>query len=371
MERKFRNPLNPALYDFLWGWFGGKVRVAKAGQPFRYAADTWRGAPAARPAPGRGGEEYLVDCPLCGDRRNRCSVNHRFGDTVGPGLPVMRAVHCYNEGCRGLAEWFLDRMRECRASPATSLPAAEEGPFDPGRIAAEAAAGHGRLEGFRLLTELPPGHPAVRYVVERGFSPAYLVDCFRACHRDRERRLIAPVFMEGLEVGWVARALPGHTRLTPGPPGRAWPWREGKYVNSPGLPRSRLVYNLDLARAYPVIAVAEGVTDAWRVGRWGTALLGKTMSADQRRLLCRAAEARGAWIVLLGDADAGDAWTANYYGLLGAYAHPDRVRLHLFRDGDPADRSTAELFGIVKGALHDDRDEAPEKAGGGSGRGGA
>jgi hypothetical protein len=356
MNRRFGNPLNPGLYNFLWDWFRGKVLVSKAGQPFRYVETAWRGEPAARPAPGRGGEEYLVDCPLCGDRRNRCSVNHRFGGLVGPNLPVVGAVHCYNERCRGLPDWFSDRLREYGLHPRVAVPAEAEEAFDPDRLAREAAASHERLTGFEFVDELPPGHPAVRYVRERGFDPGYLVDHFRVCHREREGRLIAPVFARGLEAGWVARAIPGHTRLTPGDPGRAWPWREGKYVNSPGLPKSRLLYNLDLASGHPVIGVAEGVTDVWRLGPWGVALLGKTMSETQCRLLCRAAEAGGAWIVLLGDADAADAWRANHYRLLGAYVHPERVRLYLFREGDPADRSSRELHEITKGVLHDSGD---------------
>jgi hypothetical protein len=49
----------------------------------------------------------------------------------------------------------------------------------------------------------------------------------------------------------------------------------------PGLRKSRLLYNEDLARQQPLVLVCEGVTDVCRVGPAEVALFGKSASRQQ------------------------------------------------------------------------------------------
>lgn len=358
-KRRFPKPLNPSLYDFLWNEFGGDVRVSKPGQQFRYTVSHENGETVIDPVPGGGGEEYQVNCPLCGDKRRRLYINHRYGTTV-LGAEVWHLAHCFNESC-AVNPWLRERMNDASLGiVALRAPAAEAAdPDDTEAVAAEAAANHDKVTAVPV-DMLPPEHPAACYLDGRGFDRRWLYDRFRVGFHEAggsrrlvNRRIVAPVFYGGTLVGWSARAIPGYTRLTPGDPGKSWPYREGKYVNSAGMPKSQFVYNIDLARQHDVIAVVEGVTDVWRVGEWGAGLLGKKMSAAQRRLLCRVAEPRGAWLVLFGDADAAADWRDNRDALLRAYVHADRVRLHLFRKGDPGDRTSKELCDLATELIND------------------
>jgi len=89
--------LNPALHAFLGKTFG-RVKVAKRGEPMRYraTADVESGAPEVTILDG--GEEYMVCCPMCGDKRHRLSVNHMYGSTVA-GVSMLHMAHCWNERC--------------------------------------------------------------------------------------------------------------------------------------------------------------------------------------------------------------------------------------------------------------------------------
>jgi hypothetical protein len=336
------------------------VLVTHKGEPFRLR---FSGEPNGRIAEGGGGEEYRVCCPLCRDIRHRLYVNHAFGRRIRGKLCFV--VHCFNRQHKGLGRWLFDLLRKAEVpdSPLNASTEKETG-LDSAAVVAEAAERHEKIpvDRFRLLTELDGDHPAVRYARERGFDPDELTQWYRAGYgagdggRPWERRLVAPVYGRGEEVGWSARAIPGHTRLTLERPGRKWPWREGKYVNSKGFPKSRFVYNLDVAGELPdtVMAVVEGVTDVWRIGPWAVALFGKTLSDAQCRLICEAAAAKQAWLALLGDApterdDSAAAWRRNYFMLRRAYRYPDQVTLHLFDRGDPGDHGRQEIFEIVKG----------------------
>ncbi len=360
-RHKYAKPLNRALYDFLWERFSGNVLVAKRGQKFRYSVTQVNGTPIIDKLDG--GEEYQVNCPLCGDKRRRLYVNHRWG-TLVHGAEVRHLAHCFNENC-SVNSWLREHMDDLATSYSVegSDDAQAVDAFDMDAIAAEAAERHDRLTAVLPVDSLAPDHPAALYLESRGFNRTWLYDRFRVGYHEgsgrhpRNRRIIAPVFYGGMMVGWNARAIPGHTRLTPADPAKKWPWREGKYVNSAGMPKSKFLYNLDLASAYSVIVVVEGVSDCWRAGEWSVAIMGKQMSREQCRQLCRAAEARKAWIVMLGDAsteldDAASAWRANRAVVMNQYQYSDRVRLHLFDKGDPGDSTTEELQKLVMGLKH-------------------
>lgn len=354
-RQKYDKPLNPTLYNRLWERFNGNVQVANAGQPFRYSVQQPRGRLRIVPGPGGSGEEYRVNCPLCKDDRQRCYVNHAFGTKV-KGMTI-RLVHCFNEDCEGLSSWLDKNLGDVGNCDVTLARAVEEPlVLDIQQLAELSAERHRRLECVQSIAALAPDHPAVLYVERRGLEPRYLAKEFGvgyvgdAVGWPYKRRLFTPVTCRGLEIGWTARIIPNHT---PSPPDV----REAKYLNSPGMSKSQFLYNLDNARQYDVIAVVEGVTDVWKIGLWGTALMGKNMSESQCEQLCQAASERGAWIVLLGDAstdkdDAAAAWRDNFDRLGKRYPYPKRLRLHLFEQGDPGDRMPQELHDIVNESLY-------------------
>jgi hypothetical protein len=360
-SRRIKKPMNPELYEGLWDHTNRRIEVINEGQPLRYAIVERNGRRGIVRS-GSSGEEYVINCPVCDDTRGRCYVNHTFGTRI-EGIPIYHLAFCQNEQsgeevCKWLREMIKDGGWDCAIDVGAKREGSVLDPFEAARISNQR---HEKLSPALSLSALPPGHPALTYLAGRGFDDIqYLQDLFRVGYfkgdpgkfRLANERIIIPIWFARQMVGWTARIVPGYT------PTPKWISREPpKYYNSKEFNKSNFLYNFDLAKDADVIAVAEGVTDVWKIGIWGMALLGKSMSDQQCQLLCRAAENRGACIVLLGDGstekdNAAAAWEANYQRLRAAYRYPDRVRLHLFPQGDPGDRSSRELHDLVHRLVH-------------------
>jgi hypothetical protein len=280
-------PLNPKLYNGLRRAFG-EVRIAKEGEPMAYKVVTNPLTHRQGTQVTSGGEDYKVCCPFCGDTRFRLEISHRW-DTTDPvtgarfGRHLMR---CYNDGCDAnldaptadrvlRQEELQDRMRPYVARAlGLRTPVAK-----PKRLTET------KLPGKCVpITQLPADHPAILYLLERDFDPARLEQEFRLvfCLEDTNEnvsgRIIIPVYRENKLVGWQARYV-GE------PPADYIP----KYYTMPGLPKRQVLYNYDVAMHTRFGIIVEGVTDVWRVGRQGVAILGSTMSNQQIAL------AKAAW----------------------------------------------------------------------------
>ncbi len=282
-------PLNPKLYNGLVRAFGS-VRIAKEGESmgFRTVTNPLTHKPNTQIMPGCGGEDYKICCPFCGDTRFRLEISHRW-NTTDPitgarfGLHLMR---CYNDGCDAnldastadrvlCQERLMDRM-----SPYVARALGLRTPVAQPKKLTEA-----KLPGKCVpITQLPEDHPAIQYLSERGFDPVWLEDMFRLvfCLEDANEnvsgRIIIPVYRENKLVGWQARYV-GE------PPADYIP----KYYTMPGLPKRQVLYNYDVAMYSRFGVIVEGVTDVWRVGNQGVAILGSTMSNQQIAL------AKAAW----------------------------------------------------------------------------
>lgn len=356
-------PRNPALYAFLQTLPGG-VQIRKAGQPLKYVRrDKPDGNYEVELLEGQGGEEYMICCPMCGDKRFRCSVNHMCGEEI-EGLTVGHLIHCYNENCKGLFKWFRERYEDFLLGyqGETGVEAPGIGVAKaPEEIALESHNGHARLVGAVPINTLPSNHAAIRYLVERGFSPDMLYQYYHIGFYEggvtsrvqlARRRIIIPVDCYGMRVGWQARTVIGYTKMNLRDASKAWPYIEPKYFTAPGMIKTGLLYNMDLARQYDVIAVAEGVTDVWKIGPWGVAIFGKTFSEAQITTLCKMGEESGKWFVMLGDAGAQESWYQNYLRLSSRYPYNTRLRLVMFTKGDPGDYGTDYISAAITKAVN-------------------
>lgn len=348
--------LNPNLYTAL-ARFPGGAEVSKAGMEGRFRRKSMGGASWYEPATPDGGEEYRICCPMCGDARNRCHINYMFGMRI-KGLPVRAAAHCFNEGCeeRGLSRVVAENLEYWRYQEGNVPAASEAGrPETLAEAVSKMAVMAYSPKGVTPLRMLPPTHPMAQYVRSRGLDPAYLSDSYGVGHVEGRpggrfhRRMIVPVHCLGKYVGFLARAFPGWTPLTEKRPGKKWPYAEGKYVNSPGLRTSSLLYNYDSLPGRDVVVLVEGVSDVWKIGPWAAALCKDTVSARQLELLrCLGSP----WIVLLGEPESAEKWKGNYMKTKGAVTNPDRVRLRLFAKGDPGDMSPRDNSRIVQEAIN-------------------
>lgn len=288
--------LCPTLYARLERLFG-RVTVANPGEAV-VARKEYDPLHPDKPRTVVSSGEYLaVNCPFCGDTRRRLWLSYRF--TEFPWL-----CHCFNEGCtsgeagRARRQQLLGMLSN--GAGRVALPH-KEGVV----VAQDAPLGPVPPPGDTVsLASLPPSHPANDYLIrERHFDPYDLAARFGLAYcsaaprelRPAEGRIICPVYMGGVVVGWQGRYPADLDWKNAGIP---------KYWNLPHMPRRRLLYNFDSARHYRTAVLCEGVTDVWRVGPNAMCFFGKSVSSLQRDLLCW--YWRGGVLVLLLDADAGD-----------------------------------------------------------------
>lgn len=283
--------LNPTLYRALQRKFG-EVDVVAPGH-----AIVWKKVPIPR---GRGrrkfrrevtysGEEYRIRCPFCRDHRPRLYINHRWGvwDEETQSYNLFLA-NCFNEGC--LEDFQSQRQlyervylpsgqwnRKIRVRRGVTVRSGElvEIP-DPGPLV--------RLDD---LAAEQPQHHAIEYLRSRDLDPVKLGRRWGVSYCSWSRypmasdRIIIPVRMGGIQVGWQARFI--------GDDFGGCPLNDAKipkYWTSPGMPRRLVAYNFDQAIRHRTVVIVEGPPDVWAGGARYMGLLGKTMSPQlQARFL--------------------------------------------------------------------------------------
>ena len=277
-------PLNDKLRSALLKTFGS-VRITSEGEcaDFTTATDPESGRVYATIDRDRRGEQYAICCPFCGDARFRLYISHRW-NTTDPATGARfgkQLVHCFNAGCdlsdgalsheRCQAIGNLESMLRPYVARAMSLYVVRT----PARAIEKA-----RLPGNCVpITQLPETHPAIVYLLDRGFIPAWLEQAFNVmfCCEDKgasaSGRIIIPIHHGDELVGWQARYV-GE------PPADYIP----KYLNMPGLPKNRVVYNYDNAKRTAFGVIVEGATDVWRVGPQAVAIFGSSISSRQVEL---------------------------------------------------------------------------------------
>lgn len=391
--------LNPTLYASLCeavraglrgGGFGGReVRVANAGagagegaRRYDPVTGTWR---AGRP---RGGEEYLVCCPFCGDTRYRLSVNHRFGvtDPAGGGRNL-GLIHCYNEGCEEKVHNFqdriLDRLSGYRRRAAVGGVAVAAG-------GAQQAADIRLPPGMMRLDALPDGHVAREFIRRRRYDPDVVGREFglgwvAAGERTAAAgRVVIPVMMGGGLAGWQARYVgdgdgdvrgvyccrecwhqwrdEGDARDAAGRRLARWCPACGngegsevqRYLSARGFRKGAALLGYDVARTWPFGVICEGPMDVLRVGHPGrgagyagpaVSLFGHSLSAEQQDLVVRAWG--GGAVVLLLDGDAAASQVAMAVRLRPFIA---RGVVTVALRGDPDEMEHGEVWAAIVGA---------------------
>jgi hypothetical protein len=131
-----------------------------------------------------------------------------------------------------------------------------------------------------------PNHPAILYLEGRGYDVdklARLWDiayCPKSYYTLATQRIIIPIYMSGMMVGWQARYVGDDVDGVPfNKAGIA------KYWTSPGFKRKLVAYNLERACQHQTVVVVEGPLDAVNVGPMAVAAVGKTLSPIVRKKL--------------------------------------------------------------------------------------
>jgi DNA primase catalytic core, N-terminal domain len=334
-------PLNPALYAMLEHKFG-TVQVHNAGckAQFERRPDPFNPGQTRKEYYSHG-EYYAICCPFCKESGFRLWVNHLYGEEFRENTMRRSNTHlaiCYRNECLkqpGLGRQFEDlvfgpnkralpRMPIRMADPETSLIMIEP----PGEIVP--------------LTDLPAEHPAMAYLYSREFDPTELTDNFNvgvcvAPDKDKFRlvknRIYIPVMFNGRLAGWQARSV-GDESYGP------------KYYNSPGMQKSRTLYNYDTASKQPLVVVVEGVPSVWRIGAPAVCLFGKSMSYWQRTTIATTWAGKPVFFLLDSDAH-----IELDRGVIELCEHDLQVIPVILPDKrDPADYTRAQLKDLLGSA---------------------
>jgi hypothetical protein len=364
--------LNVPLYNALVRRFGvGAVHVHKEDVQAEYELPNVVNASSIWEDKGNGkgrcaisarlinwGEVYQLNCPRCGDTRERLYISHMFAKTKahkigGRAVTVMfgRVYICHNEQC--------DLYNELRQVVA-DIRAAEDKPLGlPGSgVTKIKTVKHQRKQADNAA--LPqPSYPlldvrvptsALAYLLGRRFIPGgesglatkydlhyapegavYLEDGEEK--RFYDERLVIPVYRGRRVVSWQARVMR--------------PAKRFKYINMPGFPKTELLYNMDNAWEHRDVVLVEGVTDVWRVGDNAVCGFGKTLATDQIEIMRILWGYCGRLLIVL-DPDASAAALEIKAKLDKADVFPRGVFIYTLPDArDPADYDTDEIRGML------------------------
>jgi hypothetical protein len=354
--------LNPSLYKALGEVFDGEVRIHKENDPGTYvstAPPTNFGKKAPRIATmDNWGECYNVDCPQCGDTRQRLYFCHRWGTHLFEAkkkTPIVFSTNlyvCHNERCRLDKDQFKTLIAKLGPDyPATAIQqvaAPEKTTFAaffkqsidlPGpALPLDDPNTPDYVREYLLqrrfsIEELSTRH-LVRFVPAGGQYTDPLTGEVKAMFDDR---ILMPQVQHRRIIGWQARSLDPMQR-------------KYRYLNPSGSRKSQWLYNFDSALRYPNIVLMEGPTNVWRVGPDSMAIFGKSLSEFQIQLL-RTAFGYDGLAVLCLDADTFekglDLRGAETLRMLNVFPRGVAV-LRLDPDiGDPADHSHLRMRQLI------------------------
>lgn len=261
--------LNPALYAVLRSEFG-HVRINNAGVK-RLEVPEGKGYNVLQV-----GESYDVNCPICGDQKQRLSVSYLWLEK--PPLSSLRRTelaHCYNENCpvrfRQFWEPILDKVELAKL---TCLPTPRDD--TPVEIVRPSKV---RLPiGVVPLLDLPEDHPAIVFVktkyphfsidmLSNKYGVGYL-DEADPFYRLSAKRLVFPITEDKEVVAWQGRTIVG---------------AEPRWYLPPGM--TKTVYNLDKLTPTDIPIINEGIPACIASGSSGVCLFGKDITSRQLELL--------------------------------------------------------------------------------------
>jgi len=277
--------MNDALYIALQRHFGHEPVVCNEGQPGMFSCPPVKRTRLSRNTKRYAfvehwGECYSINCPLCGDTRNRLYFSHLYGQTTKQGTVTYyfgKLYRCQNEGC--------DLGRQLSKMEIPQGEVVEKPTKFVGIIQQSVELPKGCLP---ILSADVPGE-VHQYLYGRHFDPQDLANKFFVHYAPKgtvwqeategseekvlyEDRLLIPVIQGRHLVGYQLRRLEDR------------PKDPFKYLNS-SFTKSRCLYNRDVAMRCLDVVLCEGVTDVWRIGPHAMAMFGKDLNAYQIRLL--------------------------------------------------------------------------------------
>lgn len=344
--------MNQKLYDALLDRFGDVI-IAHEGESLQASYDYNHAEKRTDMTVLSPGEEYRVSCLFCADTRNRLYINHLWG-VFNPRTNNfnLHLAHCFNtdglpqdQGCmeaplrRQQLEDMIYRYISRDMRRALQIIPGKSGDTHELRPAI--------LPGDCIsIDRLAEDHPAVNYLLSKGYDPEYLAKEYSIsfCQRSLQEyasaqgRIVIPIKMRGMLVGWQCR-YPADLD-----------WRTSritKYYNLPAMPKRQMLYNYDRARQSRLLVLVEGPPDVWSTGPWAVALMGKSLTPSHMQMIT--SNWRNGAVVVMLDPDASEE-SQKMCQQLNPYFAGKLVEVSLPDDTDPGSFSRETVWGYINEA---------------------
>ena len=311
--------LCPDLYFRLRRHFG-KVRVSNRGEGLVMSP----GAMGGKPRVVSSGEHYSVCCPWCGDTRYRLFINHRW-------FEHRYMANCFNETCCTKGDSGKHRLNQLylwlfNTSAMVSLTVrSSKVNLDDYAPSLEFVP----PEGCVSLSSLPEDHEAILYIKSRGYNPSVVEKYLGVGWISEEAvpllrsRLYIPAYSGNKLLGYQARVISEKSVS------------KQKYINPPGMKKSKIIYNLDNASAQNLVVICEGPIDVWSIGPAGVAIFGSDCSYRQLSIIGENFNGKDIAVAL--DGDASYKADALVESIRGAAARSHVFKVPMAAGEDPGD----------------------------------
>jgi len=332
--------LNVPLYNALCEIFNDDVRITNAGQ--EGYIETIKSGDHLLATKSRECEQYMVNCPTCGDRRHRLYISHWAFKPVTKGkwnVFTGSLFYCQNEPTtcdhKELRQQIKAIINPKDLEP-VSIPANQRGRSSKKQL---------KLPGGCIPVNAPEAPIAVKdYLEGRKFDLDILYNGWgvHACENLEEYpahgpKIIYPVIYNGEMAFWQARLAWDPTKEQQ---------RQGvrKYYFPLGSSKGDVVYNKDEARFCKIVVIVEGITDVHRIGQQGIAIFGKVPTIRQTQIMQNAL-GHSLGIMLL-DSDASES-AEEYVNKYKTDIFQRGLFLVKLDKGDPADYTREEIWDIL------------------------
>lgn len=317
----------------------------------------------------RGSNYCRVRCPFCERKGKGPDKNHHCNAHYEQGW--YKCVRC---GSGGSIQYLLGIREEVK--PAAPWKSYVSDPntrkIDPAMAARSRGLEAARVKpgGCQPLNDLSRTHVAWKYLLSEGFSIRQLEQlcethgiyyCISGIQitddpvNTTTHRLIFEITEGGINYGWQARWLP-----------KTWPPsaqdlemgnRVQKYLFSPGIRKSFLLYNWDTAQEWDTWVLVEGIKKVWKTGPFGLAAFGasntvkppeETSEKVREQFWSMRLKKGNRPVVLIYDRDAWEICQEHTKGLIEMGIDATAIQLPNHKPGDLDKYLTPEILQLIK-----------------------
>lgn len=255
----------------------------------------------------KGGEQYVVCCPYCGDKGYHLYVSHMWNVRIPYGdseyICPEGLIRCFRRDCVDIEHPqnrtdFLTKLSKLVGDP-VALSMAEIVVRDATEDMSEMGNQVPMVDGLMDIADPTlPEYVRTYWHGERRFSAdtlrkygvrfTYLKFPIQSGAPIMLQPVtIIPVFQYGDYWFYQVRLIPINGQVWRGYECNQLGVEYPKYYIPRGARKSWCLYNLDEAAKHQQVAIVEGTTDVWRLGGKAVAKFGRSLSAAQRGILQR------------------------------------------------------------------------------------